>query len=116
MESMKMLESIIQNANAEAGLETGDYEKEGLRYCGKCHTPKQSRQNLGGRYITVGCMCACANQKYDQEKTARKKQEEAEKIMRLRSAGISNQKFRDASFATDDGKNPKPMSKLRRYV
>ena len=111
-----MLEPIIQNVNAAAGLEHGDYEKEGLRYCGKCHTPKQSRQNLGGRYITVGCMCACANQKYDQEKTARKKQEEAEKIMRLRSAGISSQKFRDASFATDDGKNPKPMAKLRRYV
>ena len=46
----------------------------------------------------------------------RKKQDEADKIMRLRSAGISSQKFRDASFAADDGKNPKPMDTLRRYV
>lgn len=111
-----MLESVIQAANAAAALEPGDYEQDGLRYCGKCHTPKQTRKNLFGKEITVGCMCACAQQKYDQEEKARKKQEEADRIMRLRSAGISSQTFRDASFAADDGKNPKPMDILRRYV
>ena len=116
MESMKMLESVIQAANAAAAFEPGDYEQDGLRYCGKCHTLKQTRQNLFGKEITVGCMCACAQQKYDQEEKARKKQEEADRIMRLRSVGISSQTFRDASFAADDGKNPKPMDILRRYV
>ena len=111
-----MLEPIIQAANAAAALEPGDYEQDGLRYCGKCHTPKQTRQNLFGKEITVGCMCACAQQKHDQEEKARKKQEEADRIMRLRSVGISSQTFRDASFAADDGKNPKPMDTLRRYV
>lgn len=111
-----MLESVIQAANAAAALEPGDYEQDGLRYCGKCHTPKQTRQNLFGKEITVGCMCACAQQKYDQEEKARKKQEEADRIMRLRSVGISSQTFRDASFAADDGKNPKPMDTLRRYA
>ena len=111
-----MLESVIQAANAAAALEPGDYEQDGLRYCGKCHTPKQTRKNLFGKEITVGCMCACAQQKYDQEEKARKKQEEADRIMRLRSVGISSQTFRDASFAADDGKNPKPMDILRRYV
>lgn len=111
-----MLESVIQAANAAAALEPGDYVQDGLRYCGKCHTPKQTRQNLFGKEITVGCMCACAQQKYDQEEKARKKQEEADRIMRLRSVGISSQTFRDASFSADDGKNPKPMDTLRRYV
>lgn len=111
-----MLEPIIQAANAAAALEPGDYKQDGLRYCGKCHTPKQTRKNLFGKEITVGCMCACAQQKYDQEEKARKKQEEADRIMRLRSVGISSQTFRDASFAADDGKNPKPMDTLRRYV
>ena len=69
-----MLESVIQAANAAAALEPGDYEQDGLRYCGKCHTPKQTRQNLFGKEITVGCMCACAQQKYDQEEKARKRQ------------------------------------------
>ena len=116
MEPMKMLEPIIQAANAAAALEPGDYERDGLRYCGKCNTPKQTRQNLFGNEITVGCMCACAQQKYAQEEKERKKREEADRIMRLRSVGISSQTFRDASFAADDGKNPKPMDTLRRYV
>ena len=111
-----MLEPIIQAANAAAALEPGDYEQDGLRYCGKCHTPKQTRQNLFGKEITVGCMCACAQQKYAQEEKERKNREEADRIMRLRSVGISSQTFRNASFAADDGKNPKPMDTLRRYV
>lgn len=111
-----MLEPIIQAANAASVLETGDYEQEGLRYCGKCHTPKQIRVNLFGKVIVVGCLCACAMQKYDQEEKARKKQEETGRIMRLRSAGITIQTLRNASFAADDGKNPKPMDTLRRYV
>lgn len=116
MESMKILESVIQAANAAAALEPGDYEQDGVRYCGKCRTPKQTRQILFGKEKTVGCMCACAQQKYDQEEKERKKQEEADRIMRLRSAGISSQTFRDASFAADDGKNPTQMNKLRRYA
>lgn len=111
-----MLEPIIQAANAAAALVPGDYEQDGLRFCGKCHTPKQSRQNLFGKDLIVGCMCACAQENYAREEAARKKREEADRIMRLRSAGISSQTFRDASFAADDGKNPKPMDTLRRYA
>jgi DNA replication protein DnaC len=81
---MKMLEPIIQAANAAAVAEPGDYEQEGLRYCGKCHTPKQSRQNLFGKDLIVGCMCACAKQKYDQEEKKRKKREDiANAILQL---------------------------------
>lgn len=111
-----MLDPIIRLANAAAVLEPGDYEQEGLRYCGKCHTPKQSRLNLPGKNLTVCCMCACEKQRYDLGEKDRKKREEADRIMRLRSAGISSQAFRNASFATDDGKNPKPMNTLRRYA
>lgn len=111
-----MLEPIIKAANAAAAPEPGDYEHDGLRYCGNCHTPKQCRQNILGRDQIVGCMCACAKQKYDQEKKERNKQEEADRIMRLRSSGIPNQIFRNASFASDDGKNTKPMQILCRYA
>ncbi len=113
---MNLLEPIIKAANVAAALEPGDYEQEGLRYCGKCRTHKQTRMNFGGSVRTVGCMCVCAKQKNDQEEKKRKKQEEADRIMRLRSAGISSQAFRNASFAADDRKNPKPMDTLRRYV
>ena len=110
-----MLEPVIQVANAAAALEPGDYEQNGLLYCGKCHTPKQSRQILFGKDLVVGCVCACAKQNYDKGEKVRKKLEEADRIMRLRCDGISSQIFQNACFAADDGKNPKPMDTLRRY-
>lgn len=113
---MKILEPVIHTANAAAAFEPGDYEQDGLRHCGKCHTPKQTRQNLFGKEIIVGCMCACAQQMYDQKEKARIKQEEADRVMRLRSAGIASQTFRGANFTADDGKNPTPMATLRRYA
>lgn len=39
----------------------------------------------------------------------RRQREEADRIMRLRSAGISSQEFRNARFALDDGQAPGPV-------
>ena len=41
-----MLEPIIQAANAAAALEPGDYEQDGLRFCGKCHTQAEQTEPL----------------------------------------------------------------------
>lgn len=111
-----MLESVIQAANAANAEKPGDFTKDGLLHCGKCHTPKQCRNIFLGRAVTVGCMCTCAKAMYEQDEADRKKREEADRIMRLRSTGITSQTFRDASFAADDGKNPVPMATLRRYA
>lgn len=116
MELMKILEPTIEAAKAGAVMGQEDYAQDGLWYCGKCKTPKQSRLCFNGNDRLVRCMCSCENQKYDKEEQERKKQENADKIMRLRSDGILSQTFRNASFAEDDGKNPKPMDTLRRYV
>lgn len=69
-----------------------------------------------GHEIVVGCLCKCAKEAYDQETATRKKQEEADRIMRLRSSGISSQEFQNARFSLDDGQSPGPMGLLRRYV
>lgn len=116
MESMNLLKPVIRAANAANAEKPGDYRKDGLIHCGSCHTPKQCRQVLLGRETVVGCMCTCAKAKYEQDEAERKKREEADRIMRLRSAGITSQTFRDANFAADDGKNPVPMATLRRYA
>lgn len=114
---MNYLEPVIAAANAANMVEHGDYVENGLLMCGKCHTAKQTRlrfASLGEQ--TVGCMCACAQERYRAENEARRRQEEADKLARLRATGITNQIFRNATFAADDGKNPGPMSKLRRYA
>ena len=116
MESMNFLQPIISAANTANAEAPGDSTKDGLLFCGKCNTPKQSRQCFMGHEIIVGCLCKCAQEAYDQEAAARQKQEEADRIMRLRSSGISSQAFRNARFSLDDGQSPGPMGYLRHYV
>lgn len=116
MEPLSMMEPIIAKANAANAQVPGDYIQEGLLYCGKCHTRKETRLSFMGREITMGCLCKCATEERDREEAARRQQEEADYIMRLRGSGIASQEFRNARFSLDDGQSPGPMKILRRYV
>lgn len=116
MESLNFLSPIIAAANKASVEAPGDYTEAGILYCGKCHTPKQTRLNLMGQQRVIGCLCRCAAEARDREEAARRQREEADRIMRLRSSGISSQKFRTATFSLDDGQAPGPMKILQRYV
>lgn len=113
---MNILQPVISAANSANAEAPGDYTKDGLLFCGKCGTPKQSRQCFMGHTITVGCLCRCATEARDREAATRRKQEEADRIMRLRSSGVPDQAFRNARFSSDDGQSPGPMGVLRRYA
>ena len=116
MQSVTMLEPIIDAAAVASPQNPGDYFNDGLLYCGQCGTPKQCRQNILGREIVVSCLCKCATQNRDAEEAERRKEEEADRIMRLRTAGIAAQAFRNARFDQDDGQNAAPMITVRRYA
>ena len=61
-------------------VHVSDYHKDGLLYCGRCHTPKQYHiENgfLAGR--TVACMCDCEAEEYRRE---RQRREELKKSRR----------------------------------
>ena len=116
MESLNFLSPIIVAANKASVEAPGDYTESGILFCGKYHTPKQTRLNFLGQDKVVGCLCRCAAEARDQEEAARRQREEADKIMRLRSSGISSQEFRNARFSLDDGQYPGPMGMLKRYA
>ena len=52
-----MLRPAISMSAAVA--DTGDYVKDGLLHCGKCHTPKECRISVDGAEMVVGCLCDC---------------------------------------------------------
>ena len=117
MESMNVfMQHIVDKANGAVAQKPGDYVQDGLVYCGKCHTRKETRLTFLGREIIMGCLCKCATEERDREEAARKQQEKADYIMRLRGSGIASQQFRNARFSQDDGQIPGPMKILRRYV
>lgn len=93
----------------------GDYIQDELLYCGKCHTPKQSRIILLGRPTVVTVMCQCQSDEYDRQERMLKEKQEKIRISQLRTAGLMDSSYRGFTFEQDDGSNP-AMAKARRYV
>lgn len=112
----RILSPVIRAARDAIQPEPGDYTKDGLLICGKCHTWKQKLLRLPWGTQVVSCLCDCGIKAREAEAEARKKQAEMDKLSRLRSVGIANQRFRDATFSADDRKNTKVMQYIRRYV
>lgn len=105
-------------AEANAAVE-GDYEKDGLLYCGKCHTPKQCRVKnpfITGRIDVCSCVCKCRAEKLKIEEEARRQAEKARRIKDMRRIGFPDSEMQNWTFDRDDGANKKAIEVMRNYV
>ena len=50
-------------------------ESDGLIYCSKCHTARQTRKELAGRTFTPYILCNCQRELFEKEKTEREHDE-----------------------------------------
>ena len=83
------IRGIIQVAQTSNNITEGDYlGEEGLYYCGKCNTRKQTVVNFLGEDRLVPCICTCRQAELEAEKEAEKQREQFNKIMRLRNTGF----------------------------
>lgn len=112
----KVIDQIEKKATENTRIEPGDYEKDGLLYCHKCNTPKQTRVEFLGKIRTPYCLCKCETEKRDKEQAEHERQQELLRIDRLRSAGFSDMEMRKWNFANDDGSNEKITTVARNYV
>lgn len=108
--------AIERNAAAAIKKEDGDYEKDGLLYCGKCNTPKQCFVEVFGTIRKPPCLCACKKAERDAEEEARRQREFAEKVNRYRKLGFPESEMANWNFAADDGSNPKMVAAMQNYV
>lgn len=108
--------AIEQRAAAAIKTEAGDYEKDGLLHCGKCHTPKQCFVELFGTIRKPPCLCKCAVEAREREEEARRQREFAERVQRYRSMGFPESEMSKWTFAADDGSNPKMTTAMQNYV
>ena len=104
--------SIVANPQKD-----GDYIGEnGLLYCGKCNTPKQTEVKTLGRVWRPHCVCKCRAEEIEAEKNERKQRDFAEKVKELRRAGFPDAKMREWNFANDDMENEQITKAMKRYV
>lgn len=105
--------NLIPPDMLKTSAESGDYTGEdGLLYCGKCHTPKQTRQGM--RLFPIMCQCV------EQKRAAEQLQKERVRFEnRLKELGTRHVTLPGAllhTFDNDDGKSVKVSDVCRRYV
>lgn len=102
--------------NVTPDIQEGDYEKNGLLYCGKCNTPKQTIIKLGDTQIKPYCMCECAIAQKEQEDKRDRITAIKQQIARNRAVGFSEAELQNFTFAADDKANPKVSEIAQKYV
>lgn len=105
---------------AETKVEPGDYRgDDGLLYCGKCHTPKQTRlSGPAGDLLPelVPISCECQKREYEEnERRIRLEQFRADMARRL-DDGISSPDGLRHDFGQDDRKEARVSDACRKYV
>lgn len=117
MTNIKRLINDIANKAAEQNAEEqGDYRKDGLLYCGKCHTPKQCKVVMFGHERIVHCICKCKAEKLQAEEAERKRIERLRHIDRLRKMGFPDAEMQNWTFDKDDQKNEQISKVAHNYV
>lgn len=115
------IESFIDNLEKKAAMniraEQGDYiGDDGLLYCGKCNTRKQTRINVLGKEKTPYCLCKCEADKRDREEEERRRIEFQRKIKEYRRVGFPESDMEHWTFENADNSNDKIISAARKYV
>lgn len=111
-----LFDSMVETATKAIPVNEGDYQQDGLWYCGKCRTPKQVRVEIFGHVKTPMCLCKCEAKRIDEEDMRIKEKERSEKVTKLRAAGFPDSDMGTWTFDTDDNSNPQIMNTARRYV
>lgn len=111
-----MLETLEAKASESIKANEGDYEVDGILYCGSCNTPKQTVVHLFGRTMKPFCLCKCAAEKRDQEKAEWERQQQRLRIESMRRDGFPDAEMQKWTFANDDNKNPKISQIAHKYV
>lgn len=113
-----LMESIMK-AEKMIAAETpapGDYEKDGLLYCGKCNTPKQHRGKFLSMVKVVPCLCRCRSEELAAEEQQRKTEKQQERIKQHRRASFLESDMQHWNFAADDGADPRIIRAAKNYV
>ena len=115
-----MFQQYVKNLEAKANdaikTEEGDYIKDGLLYCGKCHTPKQCRVKVMDMIISPKTLCKCEIERRERQAEAERKRAFAEKINKYRKMGFPESQMQYWTFDNDDGGNEKMTNMAKRYV
>lgn len=111
------IEAIMNTSDETNNPVEGDYiGDDGLWYCGKCHTKKQTQVVLPWGIKRPMCLCKCEMERVAREDKERKRREFMDAIERNRRAGFADYELSKWNFENDDGEAPQITAAMKRYV
>lgn len=113
MDMENMVSALSDRVPTDNDTHMGD---DGLLYCNRCHTARQSRFELFGKVRTVNCLCQCMAEDRDRQEEERKQQEWMTKVMSNRAVGFPDRELQECTFDKDDGAAPKLTNAMKAYV
>lgn len=110
---------IMQASADRVQKNDGDYLKDGLLYCGKCHTKKQTRVMILDQEYTPYCLCQCEIKQREKDEAEQrllaKEQEKQYRLQKLKSFSMMTDKLRSSTFSEWQG-NQKIKKICTNYV
>lgn len=117
MDVNAMVDALEARANAAIKAEEGDYiGDDGLLYCHKCNTRKQTEITILGVVRRPPCLCKCATEKLAAEEEERNRIKFEQRVKELRRMGFPESEMQNWTFANDDLTNEKITKAAQRYV
>jgi DNA replication protein DnaC len=113
MDMGKVIDRLAAIVPTDEDSHMGD---DGLLYCNRCHTARQSRFELFGKIRTVNCLCQCMAEERDRQEEERKQREYMTKVMSNRAVGFPDKELLHCTFASDDGSTPMVAKAMQAYV
>lgn len=108
-------ESLLPMARIEP--DPGDYfGDDGLLYCGKCHTRKETRIDIMGRERVVSCLCVCRIAEKGEQERTRRLRANADKVAELRRRGLYDAGYAEMTFDRDDRRDNGVSKIAKNYV
>lgn len=112
-----IVENMVEKSKSTIPKNEGDYVGEdGLLYCGKCHTKKQTEIEVFGQKRRPYCLCKCEAEKKDEEEKMRKHREFQGQVKRMRQTGFPESDMASWTFENDDMANGAITQAMRSYV
>ncbi len=104
--------------NAEPAEDEYINPSNGLIYCRKCGTPRQTVfPNPFGQGLAIPrCMCACQSEASKKREAEEKRRQRTERIRRRKAQGLQDRYLYDYTFANDTSHDNAQLGQARAYV
>ena len=117
MDVNAMVDALEARAAQSIKAEEGDYiGDDGLLYCHKCNTRKQTEVNILGTIRRPMCMCKCQAAKRAAEEEEYERRKFEERVKEMRRIGFPEAEMQNWTFANDDLTNEQITKAAQRYV